>query len=83
MQIEQTKGRFGFHLMGGSDESHPTDPFIQIYVKSSSLSRSADLAISVRMTKATEIDRFIDDAIAALQAIRSDAKGTLAAANAS
>ena len=81
MQIEQTKGRFGFHLMGGSDEPHPSDPVVQIYVKSSTLSRSADLAISVRLTTATEIDQFIDDAIAALQAIGRDAKCALAAAN--
>lgn len=80
MLIEETRGRFGFHLRGERDRSHPIDPFIQFYVKSSALSRVADLAISPHLTNAYEIDRFIDDAISALEAVRNDAKFALAAA---
>ena len=52
-------------------------------VRSSALSQSADLAISPHLTTDTDIDRFVDDAIASLQAIRGDAKRALATANAS
>ena len=79
MQIEETRGRFGFHLSGDKDPSHLTDPVVQFYVKSSALSRVADLAISPHLTRASEIDRFIDDAISALEAVRNDAKCALAA----
>lgn len=81
MQFEETKGRFGFHLSGGVGEPHPTEAFVQFYVKSSALSRKADLAISPHLVTAAEIDRFIDDAIAALQAIRIDAKSGLVTAD--
>jgi hypothetical protein len=67
--IQETKGRFGFHLMN-----------VQFYVKSSELSRSADLAISRHLATDTDIDQFVDDAIASLQAIRVDAKRALAIA---
>ena len=50
---------------------------VQFYVKSSALSRSADLAISPHLATETDIDRFVDDAIASLQAIRVDAKRAL------
>ena len=79
MTFEETKGRFGFHLSEGMAKSIAMDPFIQFYVKSSALSRVADLAISPHLTKATEIDHFIDDAISALEAVRNDAKCALAA----
>lgn len=46
MVIQETKGRFGFHLIGGEDELRPLPLNVQVYVKSSALSRSADLAIS-------------------------------------
>lgn len=81
MHFEETKGRFGFHLKGGFDEPHPCDPAVQFYVMSSAMSRQADLAISPALRSATEIDRFIDAAIADLQAVRTDAKGMLGAAN--
>ncbi len=81
MQFEETKGRFGFHLRGGKDEPHPSDPAVQFYVKSSALSRSADLAISTPLMSEAEIDRFIDEAITDLQAVRIDAKGVLLAAS--
>ena len=81
MRIEETMGRFGFQLTGGSDESYSTDASVQIYVKSSTLSRSADLAISAHLMTGAEIDRFIDEAISALQVICIDAKSALAAAN--
>lgn len=81
MENEETIGQFGFHIVGGKDEPHPTDPNVQIYVRSSALSRSADLAISPHLMTATEIDRFIDEAVAALQEIRIDAKNALATAN--
>ena len=70
MMIQETKGRFGFHLIGGEDELRPVPLNVQVYVKSSALSRSADLAISPHLTTDTDIDRFVDDAIASLQAIR-------------
>jgi hypothetical protein len=44
---------------------------------SSALSRSADLAISPHLATDTDIDQFVDDAIASLQAIRVDAKRAL------
>jgi len=78
MQIEETKGRFGFHFSAGDDDAHPTAAFVQIYVKSSALSRVADLPISPHMMTAAEIDRFVDDAILALEAVRNDAKSALA-----
>ncbi len=83
MMIEETKGRFGFHLSGGEDQLRPLHLNVQFYVRSSALSRSADLAISPHMTTDADIDRFVDDAIASLQAIRGDAKRALAAAYAS
>jgi hypothetical protein len=54
---------------------------VQFYVKSSALSRSADLAISTPLMSEAEIDRIIDEAIADLQAIRIDAKGAFLAAS--
>ena len=78
MQIQETKGRFGYHLSATKDELHPTEPFVQFYVKSSALSRAADLAISQHFTTAAEIDRFVDDAIADLKATGDAAKGALA-----
>jgi hypothetical protein len=83
MMIQETKGRFGFHLIGGEDELRPLPLNVQFYVKSSALSRSADLAISPHLTTETDIDRFVDDAITSLQAIRGDAKRALATANVS
>jgi hypothetical protein len=52
---EVTKGRFGFHR-GGSEHEPPTAAYIQIYVKSSTLSRAPDLAISAHLTTEAEID---------------------------
>jgi hypothetical protein len=77
MRFEETKDRFGFRLSGGMDEHPPSDPYIQVYVKSSVLSRIADLPISPRMTTPAEIDHFIDGSISALETIRSDAKCAL------
>jgi len=78
MQIEETKGRFGFHFSAGDDDARPEAAFVQIYVKSSALSRVADLSISSHLMTAAEIDRFVDDAISALETIRNDAKSALA-----
>jgi hypothetical protein len=83
MMIQETKGRFGFHLIGGEggeDELRPPHVNVQFYVKSTALSRSADLAISPHLTTDADIDQFVDDAIASLQAIRVDAKRALAMA---
>ena len=71
-----TKGRFGFHQCGGEHAA----AYVQIYVKSSALSRSPDLAISVHLRTEAEIDEFMDDALAELEEIRIDAKKALAAA---
>jgi hypothetical protein len=79
--IQETKGRFGFHLCGDEDKHRPLHLNIQFYVKSSTLSRSADLAISPHLATETDIDRFVDDAIASLQAIRADAKRALTMAH--
>jgi hypothetical protein len=73
-----TKGKFGFHRCGGEHESG-TAAYVQIYVKSSALSRAPDLAISVRLMTEAEIDEVMDDALA-LEEIRIDAKKALAAA---
>jgi hypothetical protein len=81
MHLEATTGRFGFHLAGGKDEVHPTSAFVQMYVKSSALSRVADLAISTHLMTAGEIDQFIREAVAALEALGVEAKKALAAAN--
>lgn len=77
MQIEETIGRFGFHLADGKDEPHPAYPVVQFYVKSSCLSRAADLAISERLATESDIDGFVDEAISALETIRADAKAAL------
>ena len=78
---EMTKGRFGFHRGGGKHEPIPTPAYVQIYVKSSALSRAPDLAISAHLTTEAEIDGFVDDALAELDEIRIDAKKALAAAD--
>lgn len=80
MHVEETKGRFGFHLSGGKDEKPPSRAYVQLCVKSSAFSRAADLAISPHLTAPVEIDLFVDAAILALEAIRSDAKRALTAA---
>jgi uncharacterized membrane protein len=74
-----TKGRFGFHR-GGSEHEPPTAAYIQIYVKSSVLSRAPDLAISTHLTTEAEIDEFVDQALTELEHVRIDAKKELAAA---
>jgi uncharacterized membrane protein len=70
---------FGFHR-GVSEHEPPTAAYIQIYVKSSVLSRAPDLAISTHLTTEAEIDEFVDDAVAELEKVRIDAKKELAAA---
>ena len=73
-----TKGKFGFHRCGGEVETG-TAAYVQIYVKSSALSRDADLAISVHLMTEAEIDEFMD-ALVELEEIRIDAKKALVAA---
>jgi hypothetical protein len=80
--IQETKGRFGFHLISDAHRHRPPDLNVQFYVKSSALSRVADLAISPHLVTETDIDRFIDDAIASLQTLRVDAKSALTIAHA-
>jgi len=75
-----TKGKFGFHRGGGKHEPGSSAAYVQIYVKSSALSRAPDLAISAHLLTEAEIDEFIDDALAELEEIRIDAKKALAAA---
>ena len=74
-----TKGKFGFHQCGGETETAAA--YVQIYVKSSALSRAPDLAISVHLMTEAEVDEFMDDALAELEEIRIDAKKALAAAS--
>jgi hypothetical protein len=38
-----TKGKFDFHRAGGEHEPGPAAAYVQIYVKSSALSRAPDL----------------------------------------
>jgi hypothetical protein len=78
---EMTKGRFGFHRGGGQRAPIPTAAYVQIYVKSSALSRAPDLAISAHLMTEAEIDEFVDDALAEFEEIRIDAKKALAAAD--
>ena len=73
------KGEFGFHR-GGCEHETGTWAYVQIYVKSSALSRAPDLAISAHLMTEAEIDEFMDDALAELEEIRIDAKKALAAA---
>ena len=73
------KGEFGFHRGGGKHETGAA-AYVQIYVKSSALSRAPDLAISAHLMTEAEIDEFMDDARAELEEIRIDAKKALAAA---
>jgi hypothetical protein len=73
-----TKGKFGFHRCGEHETG--TAAYVQIYVKSSALSRAPDLAISMHLRSEAEIDEFMDDALAELEEIRIDAKKALAAA---
>ena len=58
-----TKGKFGFHRGGGKHEPSPAAGYVQIYVKSSTLSRTPDLAISAHLLTEAEIDDFVNDAI--------------------
>ena len=44
-----TQGKFGFHRGGGKHEPGPAAAYVQIYVKSSALSRTPDLAISAHL----------------------------------
>ncbi len=74
-----TKGRFGFHQCDGELETAAA--YVQIYVKSSALSRAPDLAISVHLMTEAEVDEFVNDALAELEEIRIDAKKALAAAS--
>ena len=83
MRFEETKGTFGFHLTGGPGEPPAAIANVQIFVRSSALSRAADLAISPLLPTTDEIDRFVDEAIASLQVIRVDAKNVLNRATAS
>jgi hypothetical protein len=78
---EMTKGRFGFHRGGGKHEPIPTAAYVQIYVKSSTLSRAPDLAISAHLTTEAQIDEFVDAALAELEEIRIDTKKALAGAD--
>ena len=73
-----TKGKYDFHLAGGEHEPGPAAAYVQIYVKSSALSRAPDLAISAHLMIEAEIDEFMDDALAELEEIRIDAKKALA-----
>jgi hypothetical protein len=75
--IEETIGAFGFHLVADEEMLRPTGPNVRVYVKSSALSRAADLAISPRLMSDAEIDRFVDEAIAALETVRAHAKRAL------
>ena len=75
-----TKGKFGFRQGGGKHEPSPAASYVQIYVKSSALSRTPDLAISAHLMTEAEIDEFVDDALAELEEIRIDAKKALTAA---
>ena len=75
-----TKGRFGFHRGGGKHEPVPAAAYVQIFVKTSVLSRAPDLAISAHLTTEAEIDEFVDDAFAELEEIRINAKKALASA---
>ena len=63
-----TKEKFGFHRGGGKHEPVPGAAYVQIYEKSSALSRAPDLAISAHLTTEAEIDEFVDDALADLEA---------------
>ena len=75
-----TKGKFDFQLAGGEYEPGPAVAYVQIYVKSSPLSRAPYLAVSAHLMTKAEIDEFMDDALAELEEIRIDAKTALAAA---
>ena len=75
-----TKVKFGFHQGGGKHEPGPAAAYVQIYVKSSALSWTPDLAISAHLMTEAEIDDFMNDALAELEEIRIDAKKALAAA---
>jgi hypothetical protein len=75
-----TKGKFRFHRGGGKHEPDHAAAYVQIYVKSSVLSRAPDLAISAHLMTEAEVDEFMDDAITELEEIRLDAKKALAAA---
>ena len=79
MHLAKTNGKFGFHLDEGPDEH--LSPVVRIFVKSSSLSRDADLSISPHLMTGREIDEFVDDAIQALEEVRTEAKSALARAN--
>jgi hypothetical protein len=66
------KGEFGFHRGGGEHETGSA-AYVQIYVKSSALSRAPDLAISAHLMTEAEIDEFMDDALAELDRCKEGA----------
>ncbi len=78
--IQETIGSFGFHLVEDNGQPHPARPNVRLYVKSSALSRCADLAISPCLASNADIDQFVDAAIVALQSLRADAKQALSTA---
>jgi hypothetical protein len=77
---EMTNRRFGFHRGEGKHEHNPA-AYVQIYVKSSTLSRAPDLAISAHLKTNAEIDEFVDEALAEWEEIRIETKKALAAAD--
>jgi len=80
-QMADITGRFDFHRGGGKHEPVPAAAYVQIYVKTSVLSRAPDSAISAHLMTEAEIDEFVDDALAELEEIRIAAKKALVAAN--
>lgn len=79
---EETIGIFGFHFVTGQcvgtpGGARPEMAAVQLYVKSSQLSRSADLAISPKLVTEKQVKEFCDNAISALREIQRDAMEAL------
>jgi hypothetical protein len=72
------KGSFGFYRGGGKYEPGPATAYVQIYAKANALDPAPDLAISAHLQTGAEIDEFMNDAVAQLEKIRTDAKNVLA-----
>ena len=72
------KGSFGFYRSGGKHEPGPATAYVQIYAKANALDPAPDVAISAHLKTGAEIDEFMNDAVAELEKIRTDAKKALA-----
>lgn len=85
MKYKKTVNRFGFDVHGGNDEH--TLAVVRILVRDvenlvlDSRGPSATIVVSPHLMTPQELDHFVNDAVAELEAIRTEAKVALQKAN--